>query len=253
LVYIFNNDDFSLKVVNDVEKDKLLIIEDELDMRYLLRTHLGDHYDVEEATSGAEGLRMLQGQAFSLVILDIMMEGMDGWDVCKAIRESGNSIPIIMLTARADVKEKVKGLNLGADDYVVKPFDPDELIARCEALLRRLSTSEENKKEPSNIIHVKELTINQNTREVHVGSTAIELTMKEFELLSLLATKPNWAFTRDMLLGKIWDNTKILDFRTVDSHVKNIREKLKKAKLSFSPIQTIWGIGYKFSLPDDAE
>jgi two-component system response regulator ResD len=234
-----------------MSEEKILIIEDEMEMRYLLRTHLSSHFDLDEAASGEEGLRLLDQHDFSLVLLDIMMEGIDGWDVCKAIREKGLKVPIIMLTARSDVKEKVHGLNLGADDYVVKPFEPDELIARIHALLRRTEQLPDEDTETEGTFEINELKLNPNSRDVFVNDEPIELTMKEFDLLFLLASNPNWVYTRDMLLNKVWDDTRILDVRTVDSHVKHVRDKLKKTGLSFSPIKTVWGVGYKFQLPAD--
>lgn len=233
-----------------MSKEKILIIEDEFKMRYLLRTHLSPSFEIEEASDGKEGIYLLKKERFSLIILDIMMEGMDGWEVCKEIRASGNSTPILMLTARSETREKVQGLNLGADDYVVKPFDPDELKARIHALIRR-SEKQENEGKQEGIISMNSLTIDFHSRDVFVKDNKVELTVKEFDLILLLVQNPNWAYTREMLLDKVWGETKILDQRTVDSHIKHLRQKLKGSGLHYDPIKTVWGVGYKFNIPNE--
>lgn len=231
-------------------KETILVIEDELDMRYLLRTHLSAEFIVEEAENGEQGMLLIEKVKPALVLLDIMMPGMDGYEVCRKIREDHHDLPILMLTAKSDVKEKIHGLTIGADDYVTKPFDPEELVARIHALLRRSLKNDEQPIHEEGIIKLPELTIDLHAREVFVHQKLAELTMKEFELLYHLASSPKWAFTREMLLDRIWGTDEVLEIRTVDSHVKHIRDKLKQANLSYNPIKTVWGVGYKFNDPD---
>lgn len=223
----------------------VLVVDDEKNMRSLLRIYLSkEGFEVTEARDGLEALNQLSKGGFDLVILDIMMPGMDGLEVCQKIREA-SQIPILMLTARSETKEKVQGLKLGADDYLVKPVDSEELIARVYALLRRASLYSPNS-DPSNVIRYLEMHIEPDNRQVTVSHVLIELTPKEFDLLHYLAIRPRKVITREILLDQIWGLDYTGDIRTVDTHVKNVREKLRKAGLTHIPIQTVWGIGYKF-------
>jgi len=226
-----------------MEKHKVLVVDDEWNMRNLVKIHLRKQgFEVTEASGGIEAVRLTDAQPFDLMILDIMMPNMDGWQVCQNIRKKHN-LPILMLTARADIKDKVKGLNIGADDYLVKPFEPEELIARVSALIRRNTLailSEED------IVSRENIKIYADGREVRINDQKVDFTPKEFDLLYLLAKHPKRAFTRDMLLEHVWGLDFFGDARTVDSHVKNIREKAENAGLHYSPIQTVWGVGYKF-------
>ncbi|MDK8642992.1 MULTISPECIES: response regulator transcription factor [Bacillati] len=232
-----------------MNKLQVLVIDDEWNVRNLLRIYLAKNgFEVMEAKNGYEGVRLAEQQSFDLIILDVMMPDMDGWEVCKKIRETKDT-PILMLTARTDTKDKVKGLTMGADDYLVKPFDSDELIARVFALLRRSSISQTTT--VSRVITNLDLTIDPEGRQVLVREQPIDLTPKEFELLFVLAENPRRAFERENLLEKVWGGDYFGDFRTVDTHVKNIREKVRKAELSFNPIQTVWGVGYKFQWTDE--
>ncbi|HEX7066170.1 MAG TPA: response regulator transcription factor [Bacillales bacterium] len=228
-----------------MQKIHLLIVDDEWNMRNLLRIYLTRNgFQVTEAASGTEAIKLAGENSFDLIVLDIMMPGMDGWEVCKKIREKKQT-PIIMLTARSETKDKVRGLNLGADDYLVKPFEPEELVARIFALLRRSSLTEgANSSEETIVCH--DMKIDTAARQVWVQDKLVECTPKEFDLLRFLAEHPNRVFTREDLLDRIWGTEYLGDIRTVDTHVKNIREKVRKAGLSFIPIQTVWGIGYKF-------
>lgn len=228
-----------------MNKLNVLIVDDEWNMRNLIRIYLNKNgIDVKETASGAEAIEALKKETFDLAILDIMMPGMDGWEVCKAIREF-SSIPILMLTARTDTKDKVKGLQLGADDYLAKPFDPDDLAARVFALVRRNTIAQQA--EPKSQLQLDDLCILREAREVQVRDQLVDFTQKEFDLLCLLAEHPMRAYTREMLLDIVWGADYFGDMRTVDTHVKNIREKTKKAGLSFNPVQTVWGVGYKFN------
>lgn len=227
----------------------VLVIDDEWNMRNLLRIYLlKQGFKVSEANNGHEALMRTQAESFDLIILDIMMPDMDGWEVCRRIRQT-NQTPILMLTARTETKDKVQGLMMGADDYLVKPFEPDELVARVFALLRRSSILEQKNEFTSSITFLK-LTIDPNARQVLANEKSIDLTPKEFDLLCFLAKHPNRAYTREICLEQVWGNDYYGDIRTVDTHVKNIREKLREAGLPYSPIQTVWGIGYKFN-PDE--
>lgn len=233
-----------------MQKHRLLIVDDEWNMRNLIKIYLRDEpVQITEAENGREALALIENEPFDLVILDIMMPDLDGWEVCQAIRQK-SSIPILMLTARTDVKDIVRGLNEGADDYVTKPFVPEEFVARVHALLRRTKMNHEEKHRQ---LHFKDLVIDDDAKVVFVKGERVSLTRKEFELLYLLASQPNRVFTRDILLDRIWGPEHIRDDRTVDTHVKNIREKFRKKNLSYDPIQTIWGIGYQFEKVDRGE
>ncbi|MFC4766995.1 response regulator transcription factor [Effusibacillus consociatus] len=233
-----------------MKKLHLLIVDDEWNMRNLLRIYLAKNgFEVTEAKNGKEALVLIDQRSFDLIILDVMMPDLDGWEVCAKIRET-KKIPILMLTARTETKDKVYGLNLGADDYLVKPFEPEELIARVFALLRRSQLSESTGIS-TNVITHPEMSIDPEGRQVMVHDKPVDLTPKEFDLLYLLTANPQRVFTREILLEKVWGQDYFGDVRTVDTHVKNIREKVRKADLSYVPIQTVWGVGYKFQGPDE--
>jgi two-component system response regulator ResD len=233
-----------------MEKLQALVVDDEWNMRNLLRIFLAKNgFDIVEAKNGLEAVREAEVRDFDIIILDIMMPGMDGWEVCKKIRQKYNT-PILMLTARTDTADKVNGFHLGADDYLVKPFETDELIARVHALIRR-ATVTQAKEHQSKKVEYAELVIYPEARHVEIQGKIVEYTQKEFDLLCLLAENPNRAYTRDMLLEKLWGHDFFGDARTVDTHIKNIREKAQKAGLSYNPIQTVWGVGYKFNAVGD--
>lgn len=233
-----------------MQKHRLLVVDDEWNMRNLIKIYLrNEPVQITEAQNGREAFEFIEREPFDLVILDIMMPDIDGWEVCRAIRRKSN-IPILMLTARTDVKDVVRGLNEGADDYLTKPFVPEEFVARVHALLRRTKLNQEDKQRK---LVFKDLVIDDDAKVVYVKGERINLTRKEFELLFLLASQPNRVFTREMLLDRIWGPEHIRDDRTVDTHVKNIREKFRKKNLSYDPIQTIWGIGYQFEKADEGE
>ncbi|MFC0187644.1 response regulator transcription factor [Fictibacillus aquaticus] len=233
-----------------MEKNRILLIDDDWEMRNLLQIYLRDYYELIEADSGKRAIEIINTQDIDLVILDIMMPELDGWEVCLKIREMNNITPIIMLTALSDTKDKILGLNIGADDYLVKPFEPDELLARVQALFRRVSFLQTNS-EIKNQLIIKDLKIDISGREIFVDGLPVEFTPKELELLLFLANSPKQVMTRDVLLDEIWGHYYSLDGRVVDTHVKNIREKLRRSNLSFNPIKTVWGIGYKFNPPGE--
>lgn len=222
----------------------VLIIEDEFHMRNLIKIYLTNKgHNVIEAQHGMAGIDKFNNESIHLVILDIMMPEMDGWEVCKQIRLSSET-PILMLTAKSNVEERVKGLKIGADDYLVKPFHPDELVARVEALLRRSKPN----KEQEEIIEDGMIRLNQTTRQISVHDIDVELAPREYDLLSFMIKHPKRPFDRTQLLMKVWGYDFEGDIRTIDTHVKNIRLKLKNAGCDEQPIQTVYGIGYKWEL-----
>lgn len=233
---------------------KILVVEDERYMLNLLSIHLRNEYRVVEAKDGAIALEYIKEHSYDLIILDIMLPYVDGWTLCEKIREK-NDTPILMLTARNELSDKVKGLEIGADDYLVKPFEFEELKARVKALLRR----NEQIKNRGNKNHKKISFLNglfildNESRQLSVNQQFIELTTKEFDVLSLLASSPTRVFTREVLLDQIWEIYESRDLRIVDTHIKNIRTKLKKTAKDIQFIQTVWGVGYKLNIHEDME
>lgn len=223
------------------DKLKILIVDDDEHIAELISLYLNkDGYETKEAYCGKSALEEFSAMTPHLVILDIMLPKIDGYQVCKEIRKI-SSVPIIMLTAKGEIFDTVLGLELGADDYMVKPFDGKELVARVKAVLRRYE-----KKGPAvaNQIVMPNIAINPTTYTVTYHGNQLELPPKEFELLNFLAQHPNQVFTRDQLLDKIWGYEFVGDTRTVDVHIKRLREKMIYDD-SFG-IKTVWGVGYKF-------
>ncbi|MGF7185098.1 two-component system response regulator ResD [Desulfitispora alkaliphila] len=228
---------------------KVLIIDDEKRMRDLVKLYLQkEGYIVSEAANGSEGLELLQGGNFDLLLLDIMMPEVDGLTVCKEVRKFSD-MPIIMLTAKGEEFDKVLGFELGADDYVVKPFSMRELVARVRALLRR-SRDKAINKQVGEKISFPGLEIFINSREVTVEGKQLVLTPKEFDLLVYFAEHPGKVFTREQLLETVWGYDFFGDLRTVDTHVKKIREKMRQCSQKKQYISTIWGVGYKFEVTE---
>ncbi len=224
----------------------ILIVDDEPKMRELVRLYLErEGFKVAEAGDGEQALNLLQQTSFDLVILDIMMPKVDGLTVCKKIRNDLD-IPVIMLTAKGEEIDRVLGFELGADDYVVKPFSPRELVARVKAMLRRIGS----KTAPSQVavLRFPGLVINQEAREIEVGGHKVNFTPKEFELLTFLAKNQGRVFTREQLLEHVWGYDFYGDLRTVDTHIKKLREKISRYGEFASYIVTVWGIGYKFEV-----
>jgi DNA-binding response OmpR family regulator len=224
-------------------KLKILIVDDDTNIAELIALYLDkEGYETKRAHSGREALDVFPSYAPHLVLLDLMLPEIDGYQVCREIRQS-SSVPIIMLTAKGEVFDKVLGLELGADDYMVKPFDTKELLARVKAVLRRYDSRDVN---ISRQIVFPNITINQSTYIVTYHGKELELPPKEFELLSFLAQHPNQVFTREQLLDKIWGYEFMGDTRTVDVHIKRIREKMPYEDVW--SIKTVWGVGYKFEV-----
>ena len=223
----------------------VLIVEDDPNIRELLQMYLEkDGYAVTLAADGGQGLEKFHTIKPDLVLLDVMMPVMDGWEVCKAIRAQGDT-PVIMLTAKGETDDKVMGLKSGADDYVTKPFEMKELLARIEAVLRRSDrTTEESK---ARRLTFDKLTIDMDSFELLVDGKKVDTPPKEMELLFFLASTPNRVYTRNQLLDEVWGFDYFGDSRTVDVHVKRLREKLEGVSEKWS-VKTVWGVGYKFEL-----
>lgn len=223
---------------------KILLVDDDPNIRQLVNLYLEkEGFEVAMATRGDEALKMFKESPPNLMLLDVMLPGMDGWQVCREVRKVSN-IPIIMLTAKDETFDKVLGLELGADDYVVKPFEMKELVARIKAVSRRFQAADAPDKE----LVFPGLTININQYTVKFMGKELEMPPKELELLYFLASHPGQVFTRDQLLGQVWDYDYFGDSRTVDVHVKRLREKLGEGEKLGWMIKTVWGVGYKFEV-----
>lgn len=223
-------------------KERILIVDDEERMREMISEYISvEDYEVDEAANGAEALNKFMRNQYSLIILDVMMPKIDGWGVCKEIRKT-SQVPIIMLTARGEEYDKLFGFELGVDDYLVKPFSPRELLARIKAIIRRSSTVDETQSNPETIT-IEGLVIECASRNVYVDGEPAFLTPKEYELLCLFAKNPKRVFTREQLLNAIWGYDYKSEDRTVDTHIKTLRESLKDYRRF---IVTVWGTGYKF-------
>lgn len=223
-------------------KIKILIVDDDDNISELISLYLEkENYSTKIVDNGIDVLEAVKSFNPNLVLLDLMLPGKDGYDVCKEIRQT-STVPIIMLTAKGETFDKILGLELGADDYMVKPFDTKELTARVKAVLRRYTPKENKGKQ----INLPNLTINLSNYSVTHNEEKIEMPPKELELLYYLASNPNQVFTREQLLDRIWGYEYIGDTRTVDVHVKRIREKINEN--DFWGLKTVWGIGYKFEV-----
>jgi DNA-binding response OmpR family regulator len=226
-----------------MEKTRILVVDDEKHIAELISLYLmKEGYETREVYDGRKAMDEFYSFKPELVMLDIMLPGMDGYQVCTTIRKN-NDVPIIMLTARSDTFDKVLGLEMGADDYIVKPFEPKEMVARVKAVLRRYEKSDE--KESNKTVFFENLKISLNDYTVIYHGESLSFPPKELELLYFLAENKNQVFTREQLLDKIWGYEYVGDSRTVDVHIKRIREKLNKDDESWS-IKTVHGVGYKF-------
>ena len=224
---------------------KLLIVDDDHNICDMLKLYFeNEGYKVKVAHDGFEGLSSFKAYEPDLVLLDIMMPKKDGWQVCREIREI-SSVPIMMLTAKGEVFDKVLSLELGADDYLIKPFDMRELSAKTKAILRRCQA--ENDKHGDETIRFDNLEISRRKYEIKICGKAVDVPPKELELIYFLASNSNHVFTRDQLLDKVWGFDYLGDSRTVDVHVKRLREKLDGVSPEWN-LKTVWGIGYKFEV-----
>ena len=240
------------KIINKTVKDKkmynVLIADDNLQIVSILKEYCKkNNFNVTLAHDGEETLEKIRNNKFDIVLLDIMMPKKNGFDVCKEVRTFSN-VPIIMITARGEDFERIMGLETGADDYIVKPFSPGEVIARIHAILRRVIPNENISQEK--IFSYDNLTINLSDFTVKISDKNVSLTKKEIELLWLLSTNRNKVFTRENLLDSIWGYDYFGDSRTVDSHIKRLRAKLDNYEHESWNIKTIWGVGYKFDIQE---
>ena len=226
---------------------KILVVDDDKNICELLRLYLEkEGYNVILSHDGSEAVVKFNALSPDLILLDVMLPGLDGWQVCREIRKKSN-VPIIMLTAKGETFDKVLGLELGADDYVVKPFDTKEIIARVKAVLRRIDQNNvpvENKE----VVYDK-LVVNMTRYELKVDGKVIDTPPKELELLFHLASNPNRVYTRDQLLDEVWGFEYYGDSRTIDVHVKRLREKLEGVSSQWA-LKTVWGVGYKFEVTE---
>ncbi|MFD1360592.1 response regulator transcription factor [Lentibacillus salinarum] len=235
------------------ENPKILVVDDEDRIRRLVKMYLEkEDFIVEEAEDGKEALELARNTDYDVILLDIMMPEMDGIDVTKELRKE-KMTPIIMLTAKGEESNRVQGFEVGTDDYIVKPFSPREVVLRVKAVLRRVASNkyEEAEKPTKNLLVFPHLTIDYDAHRVTADGIEVSLTPKEYELLCFLAEAPDKVFNREVLLKEVWEYEFFGDLRTVDTHVKRLREKLNHvSKQAADMIVTVWGVGYKFEVDD---
>ena len=225
---------------------KILIIEDEEAIAELEKDYLEmSGYEVLIENDGAKGLQAALKENIDLLVLDLMLPGVDGYDICKQVREEKN-IPILMVSAKKDDSDKIRGLGLGADDYMTKPFSPSELVARVKAHLSRYERLVGSTQKSNDIVEIRGIKIDKTARRVFINGEEKIFTTKEFDLLTFLAENPNHVFTKDELFREIWDMESIGDIATVTVHIKKIREKIEFDTSKPQYIETIWGVGYRF-------
>lgn len=233
--------------MSDDVKKTVMIVDDEINICELIRLYVEkEGFKAVQVNDGDVAIEMFRLIQPDIILLDVMMPKKDGWQVLDEIRKESH-VPVIMLTAKGETADKVKGLEIGADDYIVKPFDAKELVARVKAVLRRYDVSEANKENSLDIIRYEGLVINLSTYEVFLDDKLIEMPPKEFELLYFLASNPNMVFTRNQLLDEVWGYEFFGDSRTVDVHMKRIREKVETKERPWK-LKTVWSVGYKFSI-----
>ena len=227
---------------------RILIIEDEEAIADLEKDYLElSDFDVTIEHDGEEGLKQALSGDYGLIILDLMLPGMDGFEVCKHIREK-KDVPVIMVSAKKDDIDKIRGLGLGADDYLTKPFSPSELVARVKAHLSRYSRLVGNNAKKNDIIEIRELKIDKTARRVFIDGVEKPFTTTEFDLLTFLAENPNHVFSKEELFRQIWNMESVGDIATVTVHIKKIREKIEYDTSNPQYIETIWGVGYRFKI-----
>lgn len=227
--------------------EKVLVVEDESHIRSFIVVNLNiSNFDVKEAASGEEALKICESYTPDVAILDIMLPGIDGYKLCEILRDKFPYIAIIMLTAKSQDMDKIIGLNIGADDYMVKPFNPMELISRIRAILRRIKRSSENELS-NNLIKCKNLVLDIKSQKLFKASEEIPLTQREYSLIKVFMENVDKAFNRDELLNLAWGENFFGDHKTVDVHVRRLREKIEQDSSNPEFIKTIWGYGYRFS------
>lgn len=222
---------------------KILVVDDEANIVELARLYLkNEGYEVIAAPDGPTAVERARQEQPDLIVLDIMLPGLDGWEVCKQVRQF-SPVPIIMLTARGDDVDKIVGLELGADDYMVKPFNPRELVARVKAVLRRV----DSQRPGAGPLCLADLKVDPGRREVRIGDQLVSLRAKEFDLLTYFVQRPGLALSREQLLNAVWGFDFYGDTRTVDVHIAHLRDKLTPSRVG---IETVWGVGYKLVAPE---
>ncbi len=227
---------------------KILIIEDEVAIADLEKDYLElSGFEVVIENAGDTGLERALNESFDLIVLDLMLPGMDGFEVCKKIREE-KDIPILMVSAKKDDIDKIRGLGLGADDYMTKPFSPSELVARVKAHMARYNRLVSSNQKANDIVEIRGIKIDKTARRVYIDGEEKAFTTKEFDLLTFLAENPNHVFTKEELFREIWDMDSIGDIATVTVHIKKIREKIEFDTANPQYIETIWGVGYRFKV-----
>ena len=227
---------------------KILIVEDEEAIADLERDYLElSGFTVEVANDGDIGLQKALNEDYDLLILDLMLPGTDGFDICRQVRDVKNT-PIVMVSAKKDDIDKIRGLGLGADDYMTKPFSPSELVARVKAHLSRYERLIGSNQKQNDIVEIRGIKIDKTARRVYVDGEEKVFTTKEFDLLTFLAENPNHVFTKDELFREIWDMDSVGDIATVTVHIKKIREKIEYDTSKPQYIETIWGVGYRFKV-----
>jgi len=235
---------------HDTAHQRILVVEDEPSIRSLLRLHLSlSNFDVDESGDGAGALDLARGEKFDLILLDVMLPGLDGLTLCRALRTQGANVatPILMLSARNTEADKVLGLESGADDYLTKPFGIREMLARVAALLRRVDRLDAAAQTAARRVQARDLTLDAERRDAIVRGRNIELTRQEFDLLYLLAARPGIVFSRAALLSRIWSDEVFVTERTVDTVVSRLRKKIERDAQEPELILTAWGVGYKFA------
>ncbi len=227
---------------------RILIVEDEQEIADLEKDYLElSDFEVHIENNGEDGLREALEGDYALIILDLMLPGVDGFEICKEIRDS-KDIPIIIVSAKKDDIDKIRGLGLGADDYLTKPFSPSELVARVKAHMARYDRLVGSGNKPNDIIEIRGLKIDKTARRVYINGEEKSFTTKEFDLLTFLAENPNHVYTKDELFREIWGMESIGDIATVTVHIKKIREKVETDSSNPQYIETIWGVGYRFKI-----
>ncbi|WP_066506239.1 response regulator transcription factor [Abyssisolibacter fermentans] len=227
---------------------KILIIEDDISIAELEKDYLEiNGFDVKLENSGMKGIERTRKEKFDLIILDLMLPGIDGFQICKELRD-GLDIPILMVSAKGEGIDKIRGLGLGADDYITKPFSPNELVARVKAHLNRYERLTSKDKNQSEIIENNGLSLDSYSKRVYVNDKEVTLTSKEFDILHLLAKNPNRAFSKDEIFERIWGFNSLGEISTVTVHIRKIREKIEPDPTNPKYIETLWGIGYRFKL-----
>ena len=237
-----------VRMKGDIDMSKILIIEDDAAIAELEKDYLElSDFEVAIESDGSSGAAHAVDEDFDLILLDLMLPGMDGFEICKYIREKKDT-PILMVSAKKDDIDKIRGLGLGADDYITKPFSPSELIARVKAHLARYKRLTASGTQENDVIEIRGLKIDKTARRVYINGVEKNFTTKEFDLLTFLASNPNHVYSKEELFKEIWEMESVGDIATVTVHIKKIREKIEESTAKPQYIETIWGVGYRFKV-----